>query len=109
MKLKPVPAAALAEGAGAVEGCAALPAGRSDREATERVSVGTVADARGGFAVAVGRVGCGDAVAGVSARRVTVPLIEKSRSCAGPTASWAAAGGGGAMEIGALSEDAPSS
>ena len=45
---------------------------------------------------------CSGLVAGVSARRVTVPLIEKSRSWAGPTASSLA----GAARVGTGSEAA---
>jgi hypothetical protein len=65
------------------------------------VSAGTFAVASlglDGIAVpAVSRwAGCAAVAGGVSARRVTVPLIEKSRSWAGPIASLLV-GGGGAM------------
>ena len=107
VKLKPVPGSTVPDGLNAAVD-AVVAAGRSVRAATSRAASDPgLEDTADGAAVVAG-AGCGNAVEGVSALRVTVPLIEKSRSWAGPTASWAA-GGGGAMEMGALPEDAPSS
>ena len=107
VKLKPVPGSTVPDGLiAAVD--AVVAAGRSLRAATARAASDSGREDTAGAAAVVAGAGCGEAVEGVSALRVTVPLIEKSRSCAGPTASWAA-GGGGAMEMGALPEDAPSS
>jgi len=107
VKLNPALDDAVTPGLASVPGWRPALAGRSVRVATLRaVSPAGCVGCAGAVAV-LSAASCGAAVGGVSARRVTVPLIEKSRSCAGPMASWAA-GGGGAMEIGTLS-DAPSS
>lgn len=108
VKLKLVPAATVAD-VSAAEGCAASRVARSEGAAAVRPWFDAVAVGCAAVVAAVEGAGCRVGVAGVSARRVTVPLIEKSRSWAGPTASCVAAGGGGAIEIGALSEGAPSS
>ena len=72
----------------------------SDWAATVRVFAAGCALVEGATTVAGLAAGCDAAGSDVSARLVTVPLIEKSLSCAGPTAS-SLEGAGKAMVGGA--------
>ena len=86
VKLKPVPGSTVPDGLTAAVD-AVVPAGRSVRAATARAASELGREDTAGAAAVVAGAGRGEAVEDVSARRVTVPLMEKSRSCAGPTAS----------------------
>jgi len=103
----------LLEGLGELEAFerGAAPAGAG---AAARVACTVAVEAADGCALPVGElsatVDLGDDCAGAwadgSARCVTVPLIEKSRNCAGPTASSVLGGGGAITGIDARDESA---